>query len=105
MSRTFRRRGERHEYRWVLRDWILVGLRALPVEIDRYSRAGRRAIARFHSDAEETMRSAAPHWYRRQFDHRIRTKNDREYRRWLADPGYDPIMCARHRHSANWSWW
>ena len=22
MSRTYRRRGERHEYRWVLRDWV-----------------------------------------------------------------------------------
>jgi len=21
MSRTYRRRGQRHEYRWVLRDW------------------------------------------------------------------------------------
>lgn len=105
MSRTYRRRGERHEYRWVSRDWILVGLHAVPVEIHRHSREGRRAITRFHSDAEEIMRSAAPHWYRREFDHRIRTMNNREDRRWLADPGYDPVMHARHRHSANRSWW
>lgn len=107
MSRTYRRRGERHEYRWVLRDW------AFDVEsghlthflIDRYSPTGRRAIARFHSDAEFTLRSAAPAWYRRVFDHRLRTVNDRELRCWLADPGYVPVQEVRHRHSANWSWW
>ena len=51
------------------------------------------------------MRSAAPRWYRREFDHRLCTMNDRELRRWLADPGYDPVIQARHLHRANWSWW
>ena len=105
MSRTYRRRGQSHEYYWVLRDWdatVPFGPRVL---FDRHSRGGRLAIARFHSDAEETTRSAAPHWYRRSFDHRLRTANDREYRRWLTDPDYDPVMQARHLHCANWSWW
>lgn len=39
MSRTYRRRGERHDYDWVL-----------------------RAIARFHSDACWTLGSTAPRW-------------------------------------------
>lgn len=105
MSRTYRRRGQAHEYRWVLRDrsdatpWWAYTL------LDRHSREGRRALARFHSDAEVTMRSSAPRWYRREFDHRLRTMNDRQLRRWLADPGYDPVMQIRHRHDANWSWW
>jgi hypothetical protein len=51
------------------------------------------------------MRSSAPHWYRRAFDLRLRTLNDRQLRRWLDDPGYDPVMQIRHRHDANWSWW
>jgi len=51
------------------------------------------------------MRRSAPRWYRREFDHRLRTMNDRQLRRWLADPGYDPVMQIRHRHDANWSWW
>ena len=33
------------------------------------------------------------------------TLNDRELRRWLGDPGYDPMQQVRHRHQANWSWW
>ncbi len=105
MSRTYRRRGQTHEYRWVLRDrsgatpWWAYAL------LDRHSREGHRAIARFHSDTEITMRSSAPRWYRRAFDHRLRTMNDRQLRRWLADPGYDPVMQIRHRHDANWSWW
>jgi len=51
------------------------------------------------------MRSTAPRWYRRLYDHQLRTMNERQLRRWLANPGYDPIQQVRHRHSANWSWW
>ena len=105
MSRTYRRRGERHEYRWVLRELVFESGCFREERIDRRSPQGRRAIARFHSDAEFTMRSAAPGWYRRVFDHRLRTMNDRELRRWLVDPGYDPVQQVRHRHRANWSWW
>ena len=105
MSRTYRRRGERHEYRWVLRDSRWINRVLVPVLIDARSKEGRRAIARFHSDAESTLRSAAPRWYRRIFDHRLRTLNFRQLRRWFDDPGYDPVFQARHRHSANWSWW
>ena len=105
MSCTYRRRGERHEYRWVLRDWNAAAPFWARAMLDCHSPDGRRAIARFHSDAEFTMRSAAPRWYRRVFDHGLRTMNDRELRRWLADPGYDPVMQASHLHQANWSWW
>ena len=105
MSRTYRRRGQRHEYRWVLLDsrWSQGVL--IAVAIDPRSKEGRRVIARFHSDAELTLGSAAPVWYRRIFDHRLRTLNSREFRHWLDDPGYDPAFQARHRHCANWSWW
>ena len=89
MSRTYRRRGERHEYRWVLRN----------------SSEGRRAIARFHSDAEATMRGGVPHWFCRIFKRRQRNAETRELLRWFADPGYDAIMQSRHRHSAKWAWW
>ena len=60
MSRTYRRRGQTHEYRWVLRDrsdatpWWAHAL------LDPHSKEGRHAIARFHSDAEFTMRSGGP---------------------------------------------
>jgi len=35
----------------------------------------------------------------------MRTMNDRELRRWLDDPDSGPVLQARHRHQANWSWW
>ena len=107
MSRTYRRRQERHEYRWVLREWTLdvESCRVLHFMLDRGTRQGRRAIARFHADATITMRSTAPRWYRRLYDHQLRTMNERQLRRWLANPGYDPIQQVRHRHSANLSWW
>lgn len=105
MSRTFRRRRHCYEYRWVLR----VGDSVIPYSartpLDRNSAEGRRELARYHSDAYEGVRSPAPRWYRREFDHRLRTRNDRELRRWLADSGYDPVTQVRHLHRANWSWW
>lgn len=105
MSRTYRRRGERHEYCWVLRDWESAEPFGARRQVDRGSKEGRRALARFHSDAEVTMGSCAPRWYRRVFDHQLRTMNSRQLRRWLADPGYDPVFQVRHLHRANWSWW
>ena len=103
MSRTYRRRGQRHEYYWVLFD--LRSGAPLDAKLDPRSREGRRAIARFHSDTEVTMAGSAPRWYRRVFDRRQRIFNDRQLRRWLADPGYDPMILVRHRHTATWSWW
>jgi hypothetical protein len=105
MSRTYRRRGERHEYRWVLRDWKYAAPLWAPFLLDPRSKGGRRAIARFHSDAEVTMRGGAPHWFRRIFKRRLRNANSRQLRRWLLHPGYDAVMQSRHRHSANWAWW
>jgi hypothetical protein len=105
MSRTCRRRRHRYEYRWVLCDRENSPLFGAPLLLDRHSQAGRRAIARFHSDNEVTMRSTAPRWYRKVFDRRLRTFNDRQLRRWLADPDYDPVFEPNHRHSANWAWW
>ncbi len=64
MSRTYRRRGQTHEYRWVLRDRSDATPSWANALFDRHSREGRRAITRFHSDAEVTMRSSAPRWFR-----------------------------------------
>ena len=105
MARTFRRKQERHEYRWVLRDWRIDFPRGIWVDIDPRSKAGRKAIARFHSDKVATMNVAAPRWYRKVSDHAIRTANDRMLRRWLASPGFDPVFQDWHKHDANWSWW
>ena len=105
MSRTYRRRGQRHEYRWVLRDSIWIEDVLVTIFVDAHSKQGRRVIARFHSDAYWTLRSTAPRWYRGIFEDRLRRANLGELRRWLEDPGHDPVFQARHRHSANWSWW
>jgi hypothetical protein len=99
-----RRRGERHDYRWVLRDSVFDAGHFREIRIDQHSPEGRRALARFHSDAQPIM-GPAPRWYRLVYDHRLRTMNDRELRRWLIDPAYEPVQQARHRHQADWSWW
>lgn len=105
MARTFRRKQERHEYYWVLHDWESKLPYGQWVQLDLQSKAGRRAIARFHSDKTVTVGSSAPRCYRKVFDRRIRTANNRMLRRWLADPEFDPVFRAWHKHDANWSWW
>jgi hypothetical protein len=105
MSRTIRRKHQRHEYVWVLKDWELFFSRGSNVRHDQRSPAARKAIAIFHSDKEVTMGSSAPRWYRKIFDRRRRTRNNREMRKWLKNPGFDPVFECRHRHDANWAWW
>ena len=105
MAHTFRRKRERHEYYWVLHDWEFRVSRGHWVQLDPRSKAGRKALARFHSDKIVTMGGSAPRWYRKVSDHRICTGNDRMLRRWLADPEFDPVFRAWHHHDANWSWW
>jgi len=104
MSRTFRRKNQFHEYAWVLKDWNIFLKGGPSILHDRNSPAGRKAIAIFHSDAQVTMASSAPRWYRRAFEHRRRTRNNRVMRLWLKGLA-DPLFEARHRHDANWSWW
>jgi hypothetical protein len=67
MSRTYRRRGERHDYDRVLRDYRWVDGALVPFLIDPRSQEGRRV-----------------------FDHRLRTFNAKQLGRWLNDPGYAP---------------
>lgn len=105
MSRTYRRRGAQYEYRWVLLDCTLERGYIERFEIDRNSSEGRRAIARFHSDAQVTLNSGPPRWFRRLFEKSQRSANTRQMLRWLADPAYEPLINARHRHSAKWAWW
>ena len=105
MSRTYRRKGERHEYRWVLREWTFESGYLQRITLDRHSPEGRRTIARFHSDAQVTMNGSAPKCFRRIFKRRQRNANTRQFLHWLADAGYEPVMDARHRNSAKWAWW
>jgi hypothetical protein len=105
MSRTCRRRRERYEYRWVLSDFVFESDCLTRIPIDRDSPEGRRAIARFHSDAQATMKGGVPRWFRRIFKRSQRNANTRELLHWFADSGHDPVMNARHRGSAKWAWW
>ena len=104
MSRTYRRKNQKHDYSWVLIHWGSRGDIDLPPH-DPQSVLGRRAIARYHSDRQMTMRSTAPRWYRKIFDRQLRNRNNRQMRKWLANQAYDPIFEVSHRHDANYGWW
>lgn len=106
MARTYRRRHCRYDYRWVLRTWEPQrGWPKVAVRLDPRSTAGRKALARYHSDATVTMRQGAPRWYRKVHDTSIKMHNREMLQRWLRDPEFDPVFISWHRHNANWSWW
>ena len=105
MSRTYRRKNQQYEYVWVLKNWDLFFKESSIALHDRHSLAGRKAITKFHSDAQVTMSSSAPRWYRKVFDRRRRTRNNRVMRLWLKYLDFDPVFESNHRHDANWSWW
>jgi hypothetical protein len=105
MSRTFRRKQERHEYRWVLREWSFADGVVRRYQVDPKSAAGRRAIAKFHSDKACTMRCGPPHRYRKFFQPQLDTSNDRMLRRCLANPAFDPVFAPWHKHNAMYAWW
>lgn len=105
MSRTFRRKNQQHDYEWVLIDWKSRTPGVRSPRHDPRSMLGRKAIAHYHSDSQMTMRSAAPHWYRKVYDHRLRTRNNRQMSKWFRDPEFDPVFEVSHRHDANYSWW
>lgn len=105
MSRTYRRKNQQHEYVWALKDWDLFLSGGPSVRHDYHSFAGRKAIAKFHSDAQVTMNSSAPRWYRKVFDRRRRTRNNRMMRLWLKNLDFDPVFESSHKHDANSTWW
>ena len=105
MSRTYRRRGSRHEHPWVLQQLVFERGRYRQLSIDPRSTEGRRAIARFHSDSGIAIYGGVPHWFRRIFKRSQKDANAQELLRWLADRDYDLVIDVRHRHSAQWVWW
>ena len=94
MARTYRRRRERHEDYWVLHDWES----RLPfghwVQLDPRSKAGRKAVAHFHSDKTVTLRSSAPRWYRKTFALPAADAGDRERFLSLYQIDNDDFSCA-----------
>ena len=105
MSRTLRRKNQQHDYDWVLIDWNSRFLGVQYPHHDSKLALGQKAIARYHSDSQVKMGCTAPRSYRKAYDHRLRTQNNRQMRKWLEDPEFDPVFEAYHRHDANYSWW
>ena len=60
MSRTYRRRGQRHEYRWVLRDWKRRNFVLVPVLIEARSEEGGAQLRVFIRTPNRPSAAAAP---------------------------------------------
>lgn len=106
MSRTLRRVNARYNYDWVLRTpvgssdycWTYVSIPAK-------SREGRKALARYHSDAGfgDYWHATPPRWYRHQRNRRADRREALELHRWWRDPDREVVLLPRVR-DASWYW-
>ena len=109
MSRTYRRKNQNHDYRWVLRHYVHSAepqsrFILIAVDIPASSAQGRKRLAKFHSDHAFVF-GQAPRHFRKSFKRSQRMGHRLDIARWLKDPEY-PVQCdPRTRHSATWAWW
>ena len=92
MSRTRRRIGA--EYRYLLPS--MCADVPLPDE-------DRLWVIRFHSDHYPKWGSP-PREFVRLYKRKMNRHNDRMLRRWLNDPGFEPVFDVKTYHRAQWAW-
>jgi hypothetical protein len=88
MSRTTRRLNARYNLHWVLRDTPWIDGQWQRFVLDPNSRAGKKALARYFSDAGlgDTAHATAPRWYRRSLNHSADRREEQELHRWRNNP-------------------
>lgn len=105
MSRTYRRQRARYNLDWVLRDTVWSN-RFFDIHIEPESREGKKALARYFSDAGcgSYGHGTAPHWYRRYLNHRADRREEQRLHQWLRNPKpeRDLLLFPRVRDSSRY---
>ena len=109
MSRTYRRKNQNHDYRWVLRDYVRLAepqtrFMLVAIHIPASSPEGRKRLAKYHSD-HASIYGEAPRHVRKLFNHRQRMGHRLEIAHWLKNSEHAVQCDPRTRHSATWAWW
>lgn len=76
-----------------------------PRYIDRHSPEGKKALARYCSDANVTMAMPPPKDFRLAYQKALRQSYRQAIHRWWREPDCEPLCQANHRHSAAYAWW
>lgn len=93
MSRTYRRKNEKHEYRWVLRNWDVWPWCSNYTKYDAHSKEGIKALAEFHADWYRSFREPGPAWFRNMFTERPqRREAKRQIKKFMLDKEYEVIL-------------
>ena len=97
MSRTTRRLNARYNLHWVLRDTPWIDGQWQRFVLDPNSRAGKKALARYFSDAGlgDTAHATAPRWYRRSLNHSADRREEQERHRWRKNPDHEVVLPRR----------
>ena len=97
MSRTTRWRNARYNLHGVLRDTPWIDGQRQRFVLDPNSRAGRKALARYFSDAGlgDYAHATAPRWYRRSLNHSADRREEQERHRWRKNPDHEVALLRR----------
>lgn len=94
MARTYRRRGCRYDFAFVLWD---IDLELLTMK----SPTVRKRLARFRSDSFASVRESPPRDFRKTIDHSLRSRNRVLLSHWLKHRDFDLLFNER-RHCPAW---
>ena len=105
MSRTYRRRNARYNLGWVLHKVSRRFNFPQRQRLDPKSPAGKKALARYYSDAGfgGYDHATPPHWYRRYLNHCADRREEQDLHRWRRDPAREVVLPRRVR-DASWYW-
>lgn len=106
MARTLRRKQAKHEYYWVLHDYVQCPSGYfVSIQVDPRSTEGRKRLCKFHSDSASTM-DMVPASFRRIINRR-RRRSDAQALHVFSLVGCleDGPVLPRRRSDVRWFWW
>lgn len=106
MARTIRRKQAKHEYYWVLHDYVQCSSGYfVRIQVDPRSAEGRKRLCKFHSDGASTM-EMVPASFRRILNRKRRRADVQALHVFSLVGNLEdgPVMRPR-RSDVRWLWW
>jgi len=109
MARTIRRKKHKYNYSHVLSTSVRIEMRLfyryIRVPLDRHSKEGKQALAKYHSDTGfgDYRHATPPQSYRRMMNKTFVRKEKTDLAKWKKNPDYEIPSSVRVRN-ASWYW-
>lgn len=99
MSKTYRRKQDNGDYRWLLVDYTYNRAYILEkIHIEKTSEEGKKRLINYHSDAYKPFKEPGPHAYRNLYTERPqRRESKREIRKFMLDEEYEVLLNPKNK--------